>query len=509
MFKNPLISPDILGVSSGAGFGASVAILFSLSMLGIQLSAFAFGLTAVFIALALSRSISKLHNQTLVLLLSGIITGSMFGAFISLTKYLADAEYKLPDITFWLMGSLTNITNEQIMIVAPIVLLAIIPLYLSSWKLNVLSFGEDEASSMGVQVSRLRFIVILSATLLTATVVSITGLIGWIGLVVPHIARFLIGSDNRWLLPSAFILGGMFLLLIDLTLAHHFSLRNPLGHHCLYHRSSYLFLCVKIGKKQTQLMGIITNNLTIGYQNPVLSDVNLSVNKGEILCVLGKNGSGKTTLFKTLLGLLPKLSGEILLDDQPFDFSKKQENAKKIAYIPQARKIDFSFTAFEVVLFGRTPHLPYFGFPSKKDKEIATETMAQIGILSLKDKVFSQMSGGEQQLTIIARALTQEPEYIVMDEPTSALDFGNQIKVIQQIKSLQNKYIGIVLSTHNPDHVFLCNSKVAVVKDGRLAVTGTPKEVMSEALLKSLYDIDMKIIDIEGRKVCFPYTLNH
>ena len=227
MFKNPLISPDILGVSSGAGFGASVAILFSLSMLGIQLSAFAFGLTAVFIALALSRSISKLHNQTLVLLLSGIITGSMFGAFISLTKYLADAEYKLPDITFWLMGSLTNITNEQIMIVAPIVLLAIIPLYLSSWKLNVLSFGEEEACSMGVQVSRLRFIVILSATLLTATVVSITGLIGWIGL--PHIARFLIGSDNRWLLPSAFILGGMFLLLIDLLSRTISALEIPLG----------------------------------------------------------------------------------------------------------------------------------------------------------------------------------------------------------------------------------------------------------------------------------------
>lgn len=202
---------------------------FSLSMLGIQLSAFAFGLTAVFIALGLSLSISKLHNQTLVLLLSGIITGSMFGAFISLTKYLADAEYKLPDITFWLMGSLTNITNEQIMIVAPIVLLAIIPLYLSSWKLNVLSFGEEEACSMGVQVSRLRFIVILSATLLTATVVSITGLIGWIGLVVPHIARFLIGSDNRWLLPSAFILGGMFLLLIDLLSRTISALEIPLG----------------------------------------------------------------------------------------------------------------------------------------------------------------------------------------------------------------------------------------------------------------------------------------
>ena len=178
MFKNPLISPDILGVSSGAGFGAALAILLSWSMLGIQLSAFAFGLAAVLIALALSKRISGVHSQTLVLLLSGIITGAMFGAFISLTKYIADAEYKLPDITFWLMGSLTNVTATQVLTIAPIVLLAVLPLYFSSWRLNVLSFGEDEAHTMGVQVQRLRLVVILSATLLTATVVSITGLIG-------------------------------------------------------------------------------------------------------------------------------------------------------------------------------------------------------------------------------------------------------------------------------------------------------------------------------------------
>ena len=229
MFKNPLISPDILGVSSGAGFGASLAILLSWGMLGVQLSAFGFGLGAVLIALALSKRISGMHSQALVLLLSGIITGSMFGAFISLTKYIADAEYKLPDITFWLMGSLTNITTTQVLTIAPIVLLAVLPLYFSSWRLNVLSFGEDEAHTMGVQVQRLRLVVVLSATLLTATVVSITGLIGWIGLVVPHIARFIIGSDNRYLLPAAFLLGSCFLIIIDLLSRTLSALEIPLG----------------------------------------------------------------------------------------------------------------------------------------------------------------------------------------------------------------------------------------------------------------------------------------
>ena len=229
MFKNPLISPDILGVSSGAGFGAALAILLSWSMLGIQLSAFAFGLAAVLIALGLSKRISGVHSQALVLLLSGIITGAMFGAFISLTKYIADAEYKLPDITFWLMGSLTNVTATQVLTIAPIVLLAVLPLYFSSWRLNVLSFGEDEAHTMGVQVQRLRLVVILSATLLTATVVSITGLIGWIGLVVPHIARFIIGSDNRYLLPAAFMLGSSFLIVIDLLSRTLSALEIPLG----------------------------------------------------------------------------------------------------------------------------------------------------------------------------------------------------------------------------------------------------------------------------------------
>lgn len=251
-------------------------------------------------------------------------------------------------------------------------------------------------------------------------------------------------------------------------------------------------------------MGITVRNLSVGYQKPLLTGVHFTLQKGEILCVLGRNGSGKTTLFKTLLGLLPKHAGEILIDDVPLDSQNPKQLAQKIAYIPQARKIDFAFTAFEVVLFGRTPHLPYFGFPTEKDKTIAAEMMQQIGIWHLKDKAFTQMSGGEQQLTIIARALTQQPTYIVMDEPTSALDFGNQLKVLQQVKALQSQDIGIILSTHNPDHVFLCDWKVAVVKDHTIAALGTPDEVMTETLLKDLYEVEIKIINQKNRKICFP-----
>ena len=196
-------------------------------------------------------------------------------------------------------------------------------------------------------------------------------------------------------------------------------------------------------------MGITVRNLSVGYQKPLLTGVHFTLQKGEILCVLGRNGSGKTTLFKTILGLLPKHAGE-------------------------------------------------------KDKAIAAEMMQQIGIWHLKDKAFSQMSGGEQQLTIIARALTQQPTYIVMDEPTSALDFGNQLKVLQQVKALQSQDIGIILSTHNPDHVFLCDSKVAVVKDHTIAALGTPDEVMTETLLKDLYEVEIKIINQKNRKICFP-----
>jgi len=229
LFRNPVVSPDILGVSSGAGFGAAISIMLSLGIVGIQASAFVTGLMAVVISLTISRIMSRSHDRILMLVLSGMIVSAMFGAMISLMKYVADSESKLPEITFWLMGSLTNISLVELKFVLPVVLVAIIPLLLNSWKLNILSFGEEEAQALGVDTRKLRLILICCASLLTASVGAVTGIIGWVGLIIPHFARFIIGPDNRRLLPASFLTGASFLLLVDDLARSISALEIPLG----------------------------------------------------------------------------------------------------------------------------------------------------------------------------------------------------------------------------------------------------------------------------------------
>ncbi|OAV71108.1 putative ABC transporter permease protein [Bacteroidales bacterium Barb6] len=229
LFRNPMVSPDLLGVSSGAGFGAALAIIMSMGILGIQTMAFVAGVGAVMFTLFISRLIGQNHDKILMLVLSGMVVGSLFGALLSLMKYIADSESKLPDITFWLMGSLAEVSPSELSVVAPVVLLALIPLLLTSWKLNVLSFGDGEASAMGVNTRQLRLTVIGCASLITASIVCITGLIGWVGLIIPHIARFIVGANHRILLPASFLSGASFMLIIDDLARTVSTLEIPLG----------------------------------------------------------------------------------------------------------------------------------------------------------------------------------------------------------------------------------------------------------------------------------------
>ncbi len=229
MFRNPMVSPDILGVSSGAGFGASLAIILSLPLIGIQLMAFGFGLLAVFLALLVGRIVGKNHDKILMLVLSGMVTGAIFNALISLMKYLADSDTKLPDITFWLMGSLAGIDLDELKTIIPLIVVGITPLLLLGWRMNVLSFGEDEAKTLGINTTRLRIIVITSASLITASVVCVSGLIGWVGLIIPHFARFLVGPDHKVMLPTAFLSGSIFMLIVDNIARSASSLEIPLG----------------------------------------------------------------------------------------------------------------------------------------------------------------------------------------------------------------------------------------------------------------------------------------
>jgi iron complex transport system permease protein len=229
LFRNPMVSPDILGASAGSGFGACLAILLGQSFFTVQLTAFCFGLLSVLVSWAIARAVSGANSGTLSLVLTGMVVSSLFTAFISITKYLADPESKLPAITFWLMGGLSSVKSEDLLFAALPMLLGIIPLLALRWRLNVLSFGDDEARSLGVNTGRLRLAVIVSSTLLTSSAVSVAGMVGWVGLVVPHLARMLVGPDCRMLIPVSLFIGAGFMLVVDDIARCLFPLELPLG----------------------------------------------------------------------------------------------------------------------------------------------------------------------------------------------------------------------------------------------------------------------------------------
>ncbi|MEA4847253.1 MAG: iron ABC transporter permease [Clostridiaceae bacterium] len=213
IFGNPLVSPDILGVSSGAGFGAALGILIGVGSVLIQGLSLFFGLLSVLIVLVLSRVRKKTELFTLVL--SGVIVRSLFDALVSLIKYVADPQDKLPAIVIWLMGSLASSSYKDVTISALIILPCIILMIIMRWQMNLLSLDEEEARSLGVNVSRMRKIIIAISTLITAVSVSTCGIIGWVGLVIPHVGRILVGSDHRVLMPASALLGAIYLLFVD------------------------------------------------------------------------------------------------------------------------------------------------------------------------------------------------------------------------------------------------------------------------------------------------------
>ena len=229
LFKNPMVSPDILGASAGASVGACFMMLLNQDGMIIQLAAFAFGLFAVTLTYSLSKAISKSADMVLMLVLCGLIVSTLFQAFVSIIKYVADTESQLPEITYWLMGSIAKVTYTDIKFFLIPFTLGVIPIMLIRWQLNVMSFGEDEAKAMGVNTRVIRLLCIVCSTLLTAGVVSIAGTVGWVGLMIPHLVRFIVGPNNGRLLPMSFLTGALFMLIVDNVCRSALAYEIPLG----------------------------------------------------------------------------------------------------------------------------------------------------------------------------------------------------------------------------------------------------------------------------------------
>lgn len=244
-------------------------------------------------------------------------------------------------------------------------------------------------------------------------------------------------------------------------------------------------------------MMLEVKNLSCGYgQKQVLENVSFSADSGQILCLLGPNGVGKTTLFKAILGIIKLQSGRIWLDGRPQDKLSISEIARLVAYVPQYHTPPFPFSVREVVSTGRTAHIGRFSSPGKRDEAIVDQALEALHITDLADEIYTQISGGERQMVMIARALAQQPKIMVLDEPTSNLDFGNQIKVLEEIKRLAGQGLCIVMTTHFPNHAFICQATVLLLQRNREIRIGSSDEIITEQNIKDAYGVDSRITSV-------------
>lgn len=242
-------------------------------------------------------------------------------------------------------------------------------------------------------------------------------------------------------------------------------------------------------------------NLKFAYgDHKVLKDISFEACEGEMLCILGPNGAGKSTMFRCILGLLRDYEGEILIDGSEVSDLPARERASRMAYIPQTSKQAFSYTALDMVLMGASSALSAWRAPGARERKKALAALERLGILELAGRLYTNLSGGEQQLVLIARAIAQGAKTLIMDEPTSSLDYGNQMRVEQQLKSLAEEGYLIVQSTHNPEQTYMFADRIIAIKDGTIISAGRPKEIMDEELVRELYGIEVSVVEsVQGK----------
>ena len=254
-------------------------------------------------------------------------------------------------------------------------------------------------------------------------------------------------------------------------------------------------------------MSITVNHLSFSYgKRPILRDMNLHVPDGELVCMLGPNGVGKSTLFRCILGLEDSYEGTITINGKDLRSLSIKERAREIAYIPQSHTSVYDYEVIDVVLMSTTASLQGLATPSAAQVAQAMRALERVDIEALAHRAYTEISGGEQQLVLVARALAQQARTIVMDEPTSALDFGNTVRVLLCIKSLAQSGYSIIQSTHQPEQAYLYSDRIVVVKDGRIACQGLPQEVMTKETIHSLYGVDVEVASLFGdaARVCVP-----
>ena len=258
-------------------------------------------------------------------------------------------------------------------------------------------------------------------------------------------------------------------------------------------------------------MSMHVKDLRFAYgEREVLRGISFDTNDGAFLSVLGPNGVGKSTLFRCILGLTPPTGGEVTVDGEKIAHLSPAQLARKMAYIPQSHHALFNFSVLDMVLMGTTSQLGRFAVPGKTQEKLALAALERMGVIHLKDRGCSHISGGERQLVLIARAIAQQAKILVMDEPSANLDFGNKVRVMKTVQGLTDDGYTIIQSTHDPDQAYLYSDRILALCGGRVLAWGTPQEVMNESLISTLYGVDVKVCSMHDDRirVCVPADLN-
>ena len=245
------------------------------------------------------------------------------------------------------------------------------------------------------------------------------------------------------------------------------------------------------------------------HKTEIVHGVSFTVEHGEFVCIIGANGCGKTTTLKTVLGLMKPTAGEVLIDGKSTHDMNEPELARHFAYIPQAHTPPFPFNVADVVLMGRTPYVNRLAVVKPDDRAIAWRAMKQMSIEHLADRPYTALSGGQQQLVLIARALTQEPDLLVMDEPTASLDFGNQLLVLNCARELACEGYTVIQTTHNPEQSFMFSDRILALRDGRVLTEGRPRDVLTSDMMRRLYGVEVEVSSLfdDRARVCTPASI--
>lgn len=510
IFQNDLVSPDLLGVSSGAGVGASVAIVFGLSNFSISLFSFIFGIVTVLLTVLISSAFRNKNNITLIL--SGIIVGGFMSSILTAIKYFVNPETQLSTIVYWLMGSFANVTYNNIIYVFPVVLILFIILLLISHRINLVALGKEETETKGINYIWYRNLIIVIATILTAITVSSCGTISWIGLIIPHIVKSVIGRDVNKTLPLCAVFGAIFTLITDILSRSLTQSEIPISaitgifgsiiftivliNNSITMNNKKMFLpttddknsnnvgnsesdsyvSMDVSQDDTAKRIIKVENISFRYSKQSeykLNNISFDVYKNQILLLYGANGSGKTTLLKIIAGILEPTVGRVLIRNENKDFNIHQmtllERSRIISYVKQDYSNINNILVKDYLILGMINELKFYEKPTIEQINKVIRYASELNITKLLDKKFFEISGGEKQLVVICQSLLQDSEILILDEPTAALDSDNQELVINTILKLVDEYNKtIILSTHYKNYKNIIGCVVKTINGGNM-----------------------------------------